>query len=1203
VVLSSAKIGRSSWRYYQDSVARGACEYYAEGGNAPGRWHGAGLSELGLSAGAEVDERELEALFARGLHPATGAVLGRAWRSDAVTGHDLTFSAPKSVSALWALADDATAAQVRAAHAEAVRAALGFMEAHASFSRRGRDGVEQIATAGYTAALFEHLTSRTGDPQLHTHALVVNKVRCADGVWRTIDGYEVFHHKKAAGALYQAALRTELATRLGMTFEPVTEHGQAEIAGVPEELVTAWSTRTHAVMADAIPTIAEAEEALGRPVTAAERARIVKTAVLATRPPKDHHVPEAGLRARWREQAQALGWDSERLQRCARLANPGLLGNLVRGRSASPLTVTSDCTTVTTAVTEPVSTVTATGSAVTVAVATGADSVTTVTRTDLTLTDSVVTVGDSVTDSVADTPNQPFTDKDAGGDLSESVTDSVATAGSTREDARGGDAAVAPNEAGSEPFAARHSWLADAVTAAGRSGAVWSAADLAVQVAARLPAAGPAAPWDAREAAAMVEALTAHALADATAGAVPLGSDPSGVTARASDARYASREVVDTEAMVIEAILDGLRPPRRLPTTVLHATAREGLSREQQVAAVRLVSSRDLVTVMVAPGGAGKTTVLGAAVAGWTQGGERVLALGPSARAASELAASTGVAGVTVARFLTQQAALDFRPPASGQPLGRREVDERRLRRGDVLLVDEASMLATADLAALATRAKVAGARVVLVGDPAQIGAIRAPGGMLEHLAHLIPARVVELSGLHRFTHRWEAAATLALRAGDPRILHTYQEQDRIHPAADGDAAADAVFDRWHDAVTDGRDALMLARGWGDVTALNARARAAAIATGHVTGPPLLTVTARTASTRGRPETRGWRAGDVIMAKKNTTALRIGADQVRNGDRFTVLAAARDGDGLVVADLAGRGTTVLPAAYLARHSEYGWAATIDAAQGATTDIAVTLARPGLDREHLYVAMTRGRHENHIHTTPAGAEADAGHHHISGRPAQEVDALEQLTRAMATTGRERAAHSLLNPAIYQAREARFDNAEAARPAPPTPAEHRYNRDRLARAVADRDHLRRRLDAARADVVRLGAEVAELPAWARRRRRDLTTALHAARRDVDVLDAHLARAQAAVATASASVDADTAAHAEARVAGTAERRSRWQRRSDLPYRNPNLTDPADPATAAVREPVIVAAGRDIDQPSALPPLQPRRRVTGHEPAERG
>jgi hypothetical protein len=84
-VLSSAKIGRSSWRYYQRTVAGGACEYYAEHGDTPGRWHGSGLAQLGLTAGAEVQERELEALFGRALSPTTGAALGSPWRADAVT--------------------------------------------------------------------------------------------------------------------------------------------------------------------------------------------------------------------------------------------------------------------------------------------------------------------------------------------------------------------------------------------------------------------------------------------------------------------------------------------------------------------------------------------------------------------------------------------------------------------------------------------------------------------------------------------------------------------------------------------------------------------------------------------------------------------------------------------------------------------------------------------------------------------------------------------------------------------------------------------------------------------------------------------------------------------------------------------------------------------------------------------------------------
>ncbi|HTY71352.1 MAG TPA: MobF family relaxase [Actinomycetes bacterium] len=174
-MLSSAKIGRWSWRYYQTTVAGGACEYYSEHGDAPGRWHGGGLTHLGLAPGRVVEERELEALFGRALSPSTGGQLGAAWGERSVTGYDRTFSAPKSVSALWALGDEHWVTEIEAAHAAAVRAGLDYLEQVAGYSRRGRNGVHQVPTGGYAAALFDHGTSRTGDPQIHTHALVLNK--------------------------------------------------------------------------------------------------------------------------------------------------------------------------------------------------------------------------------------------------------------------------------------------------------------------------------------------------------------------------------------------------------------------------------------------------------------------------------------------------------------------------------------------------------------------------------------------------------------------------------------------------------------------------------------------------------------------------------------------------------------------------------------------------------------------------------------------------------------------------------------------------------------------------------------------------------------------------------------------------------------------------------------------------------------------
>ena len=242
-------------------------------------------------------------MFARALHPGTGERLGRAWRADGVTGFDLTFSAPKSVSALWALGNPDVAAAATARAPGRGGGGVGLSRHPRALSRRGTDGTEQLRTDGLAVALFDHRTSRCADPQLHTHALVVNKVHCADGIWRTIDASELYHHKKSAGMIYQSALRNELTGRLGVAFEAVNEHGQAEIAGVPQELMKLWSKRAAAIEVEAAPKIAEYETTLGRTLTAAERTAVVKTAVLKTRPGKDppgtgHAAPEVGGRGR-----------------------------------------------------------------------------------------------------------------------------------------------------------------------------------------------------------------------------------------------------------------------------------------------------------------------------------------------------------------------------------------------------------------------------------------------------------------------------------------------------------------------------------------------------------------------------------------------------------------------------------------------------------------------------------------------------------------------------------------------------------------------------------------------------------------------------------------------------------------------------------------------------------------------------------------
>ena len=300
----------SAWRYYAEEIAQGREDYYARSAERPGRFVGRGAESLGVS-GREADAVALERLFGHGTDPRDGTPLGRSFSpedSRAVAGFALTFSPPKSVSALWALAEQQTADQVLAAHEAAVSTALAFVDEHASFTRRGHNGVVQVDTDGLIAASFVHRTSRAADPQLHTHLLVANKVRAADAKWLSLDGRELFETQKAAGMLYKAALRSELSTRLGVAWTPVDENGVAEVVGVPQALIEQWSARRHELKAVGDELIANREVELGRTLTPNERTECFQIAAYRTRTPKlDADTPTAELRARTGEPRQTRG--------------------------------------------------------------------------------------------------------------------------------------------------------------------------------------------------------------------------------------------------------------------------------------------------------------------------------------------------------------------------------------------------------------------------------------------------------------------------------------------------------------------------------------------------------------------------------------------------------------------------------------------------------------------------------------------------------------------------------------------------------------------------------------------------------------------------------------------------------------------------------------------------------------------------------
>jgi len=1007
--------------------------------------------------GGRVDERQLEALFARGLHPGTGERLGRAWRADAVTGFDLTFSAPKSVSALWALGNTDVAVAAMGAHRAAVEAGLAYLDMHAGLSRRGTDGVEQIGTAGLAVALFDHRTSRAGDPQLHTHALVINKVRCADGTWRTLDATELFHHKKSAGMIYQAALRNEMQQRLGVAFAEGNEHGQAEILGVPEKLLSLWSKRTAQIDGEAAPKIAEYETLLGRTLTPAERVNVVKTAVLKTRPGKDH--PElSALHGHWTDEAAQVGYTSEQLLASIRAAakvgiEPPLPAGAVTGPSLAH----------------------------------------TLTGTLAGTADTAETRARTLAESLAEP---------AGGDQqTPSGTERVLPT-------------VLPDPTADEALSFA------AVRAAGQRRAVFSRADVAGQVAAHLPTTG----LSAAQVVAEVERLTD--LAVGLAETVSVGDHPHGVTPRVSDPRYATLQVLTAEGRILALAGRGRGGGYgQLPLNDLRPHARAlGLDSGQYKALWELAGRGDFLSVLTAPAGAGKTRTLGAATAAWQQAGYRVVGLAPSARAAAELAEATGGKADTLAKWLHTHDRLTQIPPNAPERAWA-GLDDRT-----VLIVDEASMASTLDLDRLVTLAAGKAAKVVLVGDPAQIGVINGPGGMLAALVHTGHAST--LGQIHRFTHDWERKATLALRTGDRAVLPVYQAEGRIHARPDSDTALDGVFTHWSTAKADGLDALMLARTRQDVEALNTRARTAAVANGQITGP---TVTAGE---------REWQAGDLLRTRRNNRQLSLGDSHVRNGDRFRVLGPGPSGTGagtagepgLIVEDLAGRGRTILPAEYVAQYCEYGWASTIDSAQGATADVGIVLVRPGMDREHLYVAMTRGRFGNHAYVTPdptvddehdhghpgqqrppgsAGAEGNHGTH----EPTAEQQALRVLEAALGTSGAQDAAHTALQQARVQAgkdtRRTQQDQAYAAdrarhrarEHAEQELPEHQAAREQLQQLHAQRGRVGQEQTQRQWTLPQEQAELDRTPRRAIRRRRDLTERVTAMQQALSTTDHQL------------------------------------------------------------------------------------------------
>lgn len=914
-----------SYTYLLDSVAAddgrapagvkasAMTRYYAAHGTPPGTWLGSGLAGLnggaGLRVGSVVTPVQMERLFARGEDPTTGARLGQSPHvygdgdtRRPVAGFDFTFTAPKSVSVLWALADHDTREVIYAAHRQTINDVIAVIERDVVKTRIGTNGIAQVDVAGVVAAAFDHWDSRASDPNLHTHVVIANRAQGPDGKWRTLDSRAIHKAAVAMSERYDTLLADHITTALGFEWgyreRGPNRNPAHELAAVPPALIEVFSCRSQAIDEETDRLIDAYLESHGHRPDPATVIRLRQQATLATRQPKELH-SLAELTDQWRARAsEVLGEDPTTWS--ARVLTP-------------------------------------------------------------------------IVPDVED-PLPPRPDVAVG-----AVAEQVLAVLSVK----------------------RSTWTA------------WNVDAEASRALKHHRFATPA-ERDAAVAAVVAEATRRSVLLTppetAPVPAAFLRADGSSAFRHHRAQRYTSQGLLDAERRLLVAGRD-LNGPALDPAV---RTTTPGLFPDQAAAVATIATSGRVVDVLVGPAGSGKTRTLAALREAWeTQHGPgSVVGLAPSAAATDVLAKSLGIACENTAKWLIEhdaeadrvtridraRTALHRAEPTAARSIAAHllrleaEVDRWQFKAGQLVILDEASLAGTTALDRIAACVGEAGAKLLLVGDWAQLSAVDA-GGAFGLLARDRGAGIPELGTARRFAQRWERAATTRLRVGDVFVLDDYEANDRIH-GGEGDRMLDAAYCAWAHDEAAGRTSLLIAGDVETVRALNHRARTDRIASAVV----------ETGGTRLHDGLLAG-VGDRVVTRRNDRHLQVGQGWVKNGDTWIVTARGDDG-ALTVQRSGGGPTVVLPAPYVAEHVEVGYATTAHRAQGATVDTAHAIATPTMTREVLYVALTRGRESNQVYVCTDGASEP-----LTGFADVEHTARGVLEVVLSRTGDNTSAHEV------------------------------------------------------------------------------------------------------------------------------------------------------------------------------------------------
>ncbi|WP_063129869.1 MobF family relaxase [Nocardia fusca] len=1015
-------VAGNGYEYYlrkvaaNDTDSRGRsslADYYSAVGESPGHWHGTGLAALDLTAGAEVTEDQMKSLFGLGRHPNATAMeaavydeqirlgakhkdavraadkatrlgnpfrvysensafrkrcakafqeynsehgldpheaipesenirirthvafdmftdeYGRAplharelsgWvakasrpKTAAVAGFDITFSPVKSVSVLWALTPKAVSEKVEDAHRRAITDALTWLERHAVGTRLGRNGIRHVDVDGIVAAWFDHRDSRAGDPDLHTHVLIANRVRTLDGRWRTLYGADIYRALVTVSEIYNTRLEHHLEHLVGVQFatRPDTAADKRpirEIIGIPVQVIHSWSRRDADITRRLEELSAMFQRELGREPTPGEVYDLAERATLETRPTKHLRRSLAEQRRTWRAQAvQILG---------SREAVAEIVTVALHPLRTPRISATTEW----------------------------------ISRT----ADRVLEVVSAQRSTWRNTNIRAETERQLRG-------------------------RIEPEE---------WEWAAEAVAAEALSPA-------------RSVQRGDPDTADEPELASVPVAFQRR--------------DGRSVYADSAHRLYTSAAVLSVEQQLIGlAVQPGGRQlaPDHIATAVREfntAHPDRPLNAGQAAVIEGFATSGLRVHAANAPAGSGKTTAMRVLTTAWHNNNGTVLGLAPTASAAAELGEAIGARVETVDKVLhvlnQHQPGVDNavraaeRPPVLPQWI--LDIDA-----GTLVIVDEHVKVGNLKRLRLLQFLSDRGATIRCIGDDRQLPAIEAGGADID-MHNAAPENTLTLTHVVRFASAGEATGSVQLRDGDPSALAWYLDHGRIHGGHTGSTHDDA-YTAWIDDHLNGRDTIMLAATHDTVTALNARARVDRLTRdGSETGAEVALTDELRAS-----------VGDTIRTRRNDSTLRLGTrDWVRNGYTWTVTAVHDDGS--ITAQHLRSGTQLgdsvrLPADYVAENVRLGYAATIDSAQGITTDTCHIALTGGETRQQFYVAMTRGRHANHAYVPTA---LDGSEGSFWTEPAiYPRTAVEVLLHILDHDGAQKSAHTALRDAL-------------------------------------------------------------------------------------------------------------------------------------------------------------------------------------------